>query len=263
MEPKVFVGCSKENLRYAEYIQRQLHHGITVRLWTQDVFRPGDYTLEKLLEIVGQYDFAVFLVMPDDIAEIRGERVLIARDNVLFEAGLFFSQLGRKRTILIVPATTDKDELDFHLPSDLDGINLVKYYPPADPDDLPAKLGAACGDIKEVIRTEGLLVDAKIENIINSLSGGPIYLLRHLATRSHNLAELTNILMQFNSATSKKSNSSWEKAAKYAVQTLSALGLIHGHGVDEYYISDLGKQVLTSENTKSRFIREINKPLIS
>jgi hypothetical protein len=145
----------------------------------------------------------------------------------------------------------------------LDGINLVKYYPPADPDDLPAKLGAACGDIKEVIRTEGLLVDAKIENIINSLSGGPIYLLRHMATRSHNLAELTSIIMQFNSVTSKKSNSSWEKAAKYAVQTLSALGLIHSHGVDEYYISDLGKQVLSSENTKSRFIREINKPLIS
>lgn len=261
MEPKVFVGSSKENLRSAEYIQRQLQHGITVRLWTQDVFRPGDYTLEKLLEIVGKYDFAVFLVMPDDIAEIRGERVLIARDNVLFEAGLFFSQLGRKRTILIVPTATE--ELDFHLPSDLDGINLIKYYPFADPDDMPAKLGAACGDVKEVIRTEGLLADIKIGNIINSLSGGPIYLLRHIATRSHNLAELTNILMHFNSVTSKTTNSSWVKATKYAVQTLSALGLIQSHGVDEYYISDLGKQVLTSENTKSRFIREINKPLVS
>lgn len=261
MEPKVFVGSSKENLRYAEYIQRQLQHGITVRLWTQDVFRPGEYTLEKLLEIVGKYDFAVFLVMPDDIAEIRGERVLIARDNVLFEAGLFFSQLGRKRTIVIVPTATK--ELDFHLPSDLDGINLIKYYPPVDPEDLPAKLGAACGDIKEVIRTEGLLADIKIENIINSLSGGPIYLLRHIATRSYNLAELTNILMQFNSVTSKKTNSSWVKAAKYAVQILSALDLIQGHGVDEYYLSDLGKQVLTSETIKSRFIREINKPLIS
>ncbi|MDT7543140.1 MAG: hypothetical protein QOE33_3044 [Acidobacteriota bacterium] len=261
MEPKVFVGSSKESLQFAEYIQRQLQHGVTVRLWTQDVFRPGDYNLERLLEIVGQYDFAVFLVVPDDIAEIRGKRVLIARDNVLFEAGLFFSQLGRRRTILIVPA--DAEGLDFHLPSDLDGITLVRYYPPSDPDDLPAKLGTACGEIKEVIRTEGILADAMIESVINSLSGGPIYLLRHIVTRSHNLAELTDILMQFNSVISKESNAAWMKATKYAVQTLSALGLIQSHGADEYYVSPLGKRILTSENIKSRFFREINKPLAS
>jgi predicted nucleotide-binding protein len=68
--------------------------------------------------------------------------VLIARDNVLFESGMFFSQLGRKRTFLAAPSP--EPARPFHLPSDLDGLTLVRYSVLSDRADLPAKLGAAC-----------------------------------------------------------------------------------------------------------------------
>lgn len=262
MDSKVFIGSSSESLEFAEYIQRQLDDVSIAQIWNQDVFRPGDYTLERLLKIVREYDFSVFLIMPDDIAKIRGAHVLIARDNVLFEAGLFFSQLGRARTLLVVPATSNKKSLDFHLPSDLDGITLIKYYPPSDPKFLASKLGAACNTIKKVIRSEGPLSNIQVEEVISSLSGGPIYLLRHIRTRSYNLPDLTKVLIHFNSVRPRRDPVGWDKAAKYAVQTLFALRLVERLGGDEYSATPFGEWLLEDEKVKKLFGREMKKPLL-
>jgi hypothetical protein len=256
MQPRVFVGSSSESLYLAKKIQQQLHHCSTVQLWNQDVFRPGDFPLSKLIEIVTQYDFAIFLIAPDDIANIRGERILIARDNVVFEAGLFFSQLGRQRTILVVPARDQNLELELHLPSDLAGMSLVKYFPPASNDDLPAALGPACTTIEDVFRREGL----KVATLLTNLSGGPIYLLRHLATRSFSFQEMVEVLIAFNHA-SRAGVDGWKKAAKYALQLLEILGLAELHGGDEHFATGAGKRLLNSQEVKARFPREIAAPL--
>jgi predicted nucleotide-binding protein len=89
----------------------------TIIRWDQDVFSPSDYPLSRLIEIVNCYDFGIFVYGPDDIAELGGKRVLIARDNVIFEAGLFFSQLDRKRVFLVKPDKPSATSLPpFHLP---------------------------------------------------------------------------------------------------------------------------------------------------
>jgi predicted nucleotide-binding protein len=57
--------------------------------------------LDRLLEAKTTYQYAIFIFTPDDTITIRGEDVLVTRDNVIFEAGLFMSHLGRKRTFIV------------------------------------------------------------------------------------------------------------------------------------------------------------------
>src|SRR5271165_3317857 len=90
---RVFIGSSTEGLGLAGSIQEELakvagNVAMPIR-WDQGVFQPGDIILERLIEVVNTFDFAIFVIRPDDIADVRGNRVLVARDNVLFEAGLF------------------------------------------------------------------------------------------------------------------------------------------------------------------------------
>jgi hypothetical protein len=261
MTPQVFLGSSAESLPLAKSIQKGLNEVATVRRWDQDVFRPGDYPLERLIELVNTYDFAIFLIAPNDLAEIRGQRVLIARDNVLFEAGLFFSQLGRKRTFLVAPVTSPSGELAFHLPSDLNGLTRIKYFPPDNPDHLQAKLGAACSDIEEAFQREGLRAMKEALRNLDKLSGGPIFLLRHLERRPQDFAHLACILKYFNNA-ERDASVGWKKAASYACQALTLLGLAalrsDGGGA---YITDAGEEFLNCPKVKERFSYEFEKPL--
>lgn len=153
MNPKVFLGSSKESLDLIKAIQVRLSSVAVLKRWDEGVFHAGDYVLERLIRIVKEYDFAIFALVPEDFAQIRGQRVLIARDNVLFEAGLFFSQLDRSRTLLVVPAKSQKDELDFHLPTDLAGLLNIQYTQPAVQKELPPDIGAKCVEIENIIRS--------------------------------------------------------------------------------------------------------------
>jgi predicted nucleotide-binding protein len=143
---RVFIGCASEDLQMARVIQNQLSKIALVRIWNQGVFRAGGYVLETLLRQVKEYDCAVFLITPNDMVEVRGKRYLVARDNVLFEAGLFFSQLGRQRTFLVVPETTG-----LHLPSDLEGLINLSYPPTSDPSDLEMALASVYNPIIDVL----------------------------------------------------------------------------------------------------------------
>lgn len=50
MKPRVFVGCSAEQLNIANNIQLNLEYDAEITLWLQNVFQPGEYTLESLLK---------------------------------------------------------------------------------------------------------------------------------------------------------------------------------------------------------------------
>jgi predicted nucleotide-binding protein len=139
---RVFIGCSTEDEAIARKIQNQLRSHALVQIWNQGVFKSGGYVLETLLQKVKSYDYAIFILTPNDVIERRGTKHLVARDNVLFEAGLFFSQLGREKTFLVVPAVRE-----LKLPTDLDGLIVLKYQPPADPNDIELALAPVCNDI--------------------------------------------------------------------------------------------------------------------
>src|ERR1700677_3686401 len=85
LHPKVFVGSSKEALRVAEAVQRELANDAEPVLWSQGVFRNTNVPIEDLMNAVKEFDFAIFVFLPEDSTAIREEQQLAVRDNVLFE----------------------------------------------------------------------------------------------------------------------------------------------------------------------------------
>src|SRR5262245_65842184 len=101
VRPSVFVGSSSEGLRIAQAVQVLLDQACEVEVWSQGVFGLTQGTLESLVLALDRFDFAVLVLTADDLAISRGAERAIARDNVVFEVGLFVGALGRDRYFLI------------------------------------------------------------------------------------------------------------------------------------------------------------------
>ncbi len=93
-KPRLFIGSSSENLKIAYAIQENLDHDFEATVWNQNVFDLSRSTLETLVAKVPDFDAAVFVFSPDDVASVRGKAKQIVRDNVVFELGLFIGQLA-------------------------------------------------------------------------------------------------------------------------------------------------------------------------
>ena len=144
-KPRVFLGSSGKQAKLLQAITRGLEDVADVELWTT-TFNPGRSTLDRLVELSQEVDFAAFVFAQDDWtttdASPSGEAS--PRDNVVFEAGLFGGALGIRRT-LILHAHGSK------LPSDLLGLTAVRYNPAAG----PAEVRAINQKLRKAIETEG------------------------------------------------------------------------------------------------------------
>src|ERR1700676_890287 len=121
--PVVFIGSSGEALTQATYISRALERrDVTCRLWTQGVFQLSQTTIEDLIRISSECDFAVLFLTPDDMTSSKGRRKASPPDNVVFELGLFMGAIGRDRTYIVAPKGTD-----LKLPTDLLGLTRANY----------------------------------------------------------------------------------------------------------------------------------------
>lgn len=122
--PTVFVGSSSEGVSIARYLQSELHkhRACQTTVWDQGIFEISQFTMESLTDAARSSDFAVLIATADDRAEVRGQSRSVARDNVIFEMGLFIGALGRERTFMVV----DRDD-DLQLPSDLAGLTYLPY----------------------------------------------------------------------------------------------------------------------------------------
>lgn len=120
--PLLFIGSSSEALHIARNLEMELDAAkvCDVERWDRDVFEPGGYALDSLLEVASRVDFAVLIASPDDKVEVRGEESLAPRDNVLLEFGMFVGALGRQRAFLLA---TDR----MRLPSDVNGLTRLSY----------------------------------------------------------------------------------------------------------------------------------------
>jgi hypothetical protein len=143
--PSAFVGSSSEGLPIAYAIQENLEDDADVLVWTQDVFRPSEFLLESLLRQLDETDVGIFVFSADDTVRIRGEKFATARDNVVFEIGLFVGRLGRASTFIITPRGDN-----LRLPSDLLGVTVLKYVP----DRADGNSAAALSPATTRIRTE-------------------------------------------------------------------------------------------------------------
>lgn len=145
--PRVFIGSSVEGLPIARAHQQILEDEMRTEVWDQGtVFGLGDSTLEALERAVLSYDFGLFVFTPDDEMVVRGYKKTVARDNVVFELGLFVGKLTRRKAFALCPAGAS-----MALPSDLAGITTARYS--ATESDLIRALAPACEPLRRAVRT--------------------------------------------------------------------------------------------------------------
>jgi hypothetical protein len=154
MKPRIFLGSSGKGAKFVAALTRGLDDVADVEPWTS-VFNPGVSTLERLVELSQEVDFAAFVFGQDDWttnpSDESGPGQASPRDNVVFEAGLFGGALGMRRTF-ILHAKGAK------LPTDLLGMTAIRYPPAlsgADMRTVNQKLRKAIEDSGRVNRLEG------------------------------------------------------------------------------------------------------------
>ncbi|MGB7806109.1 MAG: TIR domain-containing protein [Actinomycetota bacterium] len=150
MKPRIFLGSSGQQEKLLQALTRGLQDIADVDPWTT-VFNPGVSTLDRLVELTHEVDFAAFVFARDDwttkgAASDATPGEASPRDNVVFEAGLFGGALGIRRTF-ILHADGAK------LPSDLLGLTAIRY----DPDTTPAIVRQINQKLRNAIETEGRL----------------------------------------------------------------------------------------------------------
>ena len=156
-KPRIFLGSSGQQEKLLQALTRGLEDVARVDPWTTS-FNPGTTTLERLLELTRQVDFAAFVFARDDWTSVSGAAPspgasqASPRDNVVFEAGLFGGVLGMRRTF-ILHANGAK------LPTDLLGLTAIRYgetTSPAQVRTINEKLRKAIEDQGPVERIDGL-----------------------------------------------------------------------------------------------------------
>lgn len=130
IKPRIFLGSSGKQAKLLEALTSGLEDVADVEPWTT-TFNPGRSTLDRLVELSREVDFAAFVFAQDDwtTSEASEPGQASPRDNVVFEAGLFGGALGIRRTF-ILHANGSK------LPTDLLGLTSVRYEPDAGPEEL-------------------------------------------------------------------------------------------------------------------------------
>ena len=154
--PRIFLGSSGQQVKLVAAICRSLEDVCEVEPWTTS-FNPGTNTLDRLVELTREVDFAVFVFAQDDwtspsppAGPVVDSGQASPRDNVVFEAGLFGSVLGMRRTF-ILHARGAK------LPTDFLGLTCVRYDGPI----TAAGTRSISQTLRRAIATEGSL--ARIE----------------------------------------------------------------------------------------------------
>jgi hypothetical protein len=144
-KPRIFLGSSGKQAKLLQAITRGLEDVADVEPWTT-TFNPGRSTLDRLVELSQEVDFAAFVFAQDDwtTTDAAQSGQASPRDNVVFEAGLFGGALGIRRTF-ILHADGSK------LPSDLLGLTSVRYDPVAGDEVIPA----INEKLRRAIETEG------------------------------------------------------------------------------------------------------------
>lgn len=151
-KPAVFIASSVEGLSVADAINVNLDHDFYCTLWRNGTFRLGSDGLGNLIEKSSSTDFAVFVFTPDDAVLMREKELLVARDNVVFELGLFIGAIGKDRCYVVKPRG-----IQMHLPSDVAGVVTADYEPERPDGDIASALNFACKQIKDRISELGVL----------------------------------------------------------------------------------------------------------
>jgi hypothetical protein len=143
--PRIFVGSSTEAKPVAERLHALLSEFARPRLWPHS-FRLSQHFLDDILRQARECEFGVFVLTADDLVTMRGETLGAARDNVLFELGVFFGALGKDRAFFIFCGDDPPS-----LPSDLQGMTAGVYRGPSASSELLDALNPIAIKIQDAI----------------------------------------------------------------------------------------------------------------
>lgn len=155
MKQNIFIGSSVEGLPIAYSIQDNLQFTANVTVWDQGIFELSSTALDDLIKALDEFDFGIFVFKPDDLLQIRDNQFNAVRDNVLFEFGLFIGRLGKDKVFFLTP----EDANNFHLPTDLIGVNKGTYNANREDGRLKAALGPFCNQVR--LQIEKFVIDKK------------------------------------------------------------------------------------------------------
>ncbi|HEX6903900.1 MAG TPA: TIR domain-containing protein [Thermoanaerobaculia bacterium] len=245
-KPSLFVGSSSEGLEIAEAVQFKLYKSANVRLWNEGLFGLGLGTLEGLVDLLGNYDFAVLVATPDDVTESRGRVAPSPRDNVFVELGMFVGRLGRERAFLLCD-----DSADLRLPSDLAGTSVPKYSHDFAGTDPISAVGPACTLIKRAIDKLGSLALGSLpyKQLLDQLTDNDVRSLLFLE-REHNTRPAA--IYQHFDGKAPVDLGGLDKFATRMVK-LAQLRLVSMVGGSEVQLSPLGRAFLQS-------VRNVKEP---
>jgi hypothetical protein len=158
-KPRIFLGSSGKQVKLLQALTRGLQDVAHVEPWTTSL-NPGITTLDRLVELAHEVDFAGFVFARDDWTTATSPAASLPpgtgqdspRDNVVFEAGLFGGVLGMRRTFIIHSRGSK-------LPTDLLGLICLRYGDATTPSEmkiLNQKLRKAIESEGRVARIEGL-----------------------------------------------------------------------------------------------------------
>ena len=127
---KIFIASSGRALILSERLKEALSTDFSEAIiWSEESKgKPSNTIIEMLEDASKNYDFAIIILTQDDMISKKDDNKEHpkARDNCIFEAGLFMGVLGRKRCFLVSSVETGS------LPVDLSGIIYKKIVEPED-----------------------------------------------------------------------------------------------------------------------------------
>ena len=129
MKPRIFIGSSTEGLAVAQRIKTFFEPDYDCYIWNDGIFQFNEGFLETLLKSASLFDFGFMIFAADDISRIRNQEYNTARDNVLFEYGLFLGRVGIDRAYIIKEDTVK-------IPSDILGVTLLSYTTTSNQDGI-------------------------------------------------------------------------------------------------------------------------------
>lgn len=120
MKPRIFIGSSTEGLPVAKRIKAFFEADYECFVWNDGVFQFNESFIDTLLKSASLFDFGFMVFSSDDISKIRDKEYETARDNVLFEYGLFLGRVGLDRAYVLC-------EDGVKIPTDLSGLTIASY----------------------------------------------------------------------------------------------------------------------------------------
>lgn len=163
IKPSLFIGSSSMGLDVARAARASLESVAEVSIWDEGSFPLGQTFIEALVNALRRFDFALLVLTPDDALQNDGAGLFGARDNVIFELGLFTGFLGRERTFALHQANAP-----IKLPTDLSGVSMATYSWPRDDNNLLAAVSAGCDRIRRAVEERGLS-EKKVVQVIGDI----------------------------------------------------------------------------------------------